>query len=740
MVVVLALALFLAIPSLLMAAGPGVHFFDCKNCHLAGLTIQEIGGQNVCLSCHETTQPDVTLSDNPPPGLDGHTDSRFSFGDASNLYGNNPYNSAELSHNWAAPTDNLAAAGATPPNMTNYKFFYSRYGTSHGKVTCTRCHNPHGELATNPSLLIMQNDAVTPMEPDTMCKACHTSFAAQGPGNKGFLSHPIGVNYSSVASGNPDYNAVPNNGTAGDLTLLPDGTISCTTCHGVHATDSDANTADGFTSGELGMGDGLMLKHTGPMGEDVATGDSICKACHTHSGHSMGTANGDLGCMVCHGGHEYDATAPNYYMLKKQVTLPYVPKLAGPGTVTLDYTVDPDTISHYNNGALCLDCHDLPGTHNAADPCADCHAHGGAGNSFGAGCGSCHGYAPFLNEPGDLGNGGYAKSTANPTNDYSTSGVFKDESATPHQTHSNNSGNYTFGCDNCHGTLAGNLQDTTNHDAGSFQQVLDASIGALPALTTANGTLTSIYDESGSGSCSAVYCHSNGRVQGRPESAALTTATATPWASGLNTITTCDECHDVRVGGTKSHSPAHDAHLNQGFACGICHTDTSADGTTLVAAAIGGEHVNGVVDGVFSGVANTGGIGVYDDTQGTCAVYCHTNGAGATVTTPDWDDAQSGQCGDCHGGPLGTESSPGVPSEISSGSHTVHLNAGLNCDSCHPAGANTGTHAGHIDGDGPSNYDVVVDCNTCHGATATVTTGPDREPIWGNSSSVDCTT
>jgi predicted CxxxxCH...CXXCH cytochrome family protein len=34
----------------------------------------------------------------------------------------------------------------------------------------------------------------------------------------------------------------------------------------------------------------------------------------------------------------------------------------------------------------------------------------------------------------------------------------------------------------------------------------------------------------------------------------------------------------------------------------------------------------------------------------------------------------------------------------------------------------------------------VVDCNTCHGATATVTTGPDREPIWGNSSSVDCTT
>jgi len=742
-IAVLILSTLLSIPSLSMGF-ENKHFFDCSECHLSGGTLNELAGGNICLRCHNAAAPLATTfnAGSRYNSAGQHViapTANFDVGDASDSFGNNAGDAyAETSHHWATSTTFNAAAGSKEPNRTLYPNMYSKYYVSTGRVTCSRCHDPHGDYQINPKLLRLSADNSTPITENELCVACHADFDLP-LGNHGLIGHPVGMNYAASVAANPGvYKPTIDNGTNGDLQLIG-GLVTCLTCHGVHATDSDADTVDGFT-GSPGLGDGLLLRHNGPSKANPVAKDGICNACHEYQGHAMSSGT-PLDCMVCHGGHEYDATAPNYYMLKKQVTLPFVPKLGSGGTVALDYTVDPTTTSDYTNGtgingALCLNCHNLPGTHNTSDSCGDCHGHDSLTGSFGASCGSCHGYAPSLNAQGNLTSGGYAFGPST-GNDYAASGVFKDESATPHARHANGSGNYTFSCADCHGDGSGVLSDLPGegkHNGGTFQQVLDNGLGSLTSLTSAGNILSSTYNASGSGSCSAVYCHSNGRVQGRPESAAIATVTTGPWANGANTISACDICHDVQIGGSKNHSPSHNIHLSKGYACGTCHNDTSADGASLIASAIGGIHVNGTVDATFSGIADLGVGGVYDDTQGTCVTYCHSDGKGSNAETPDWDEANTGNCGDCHGGPSGADS------VIASGSHTKHLSNGLSCDDCHGAGAQTGTHAGHLDGDGSAAYDISVDCNICHGAAGGETTGTDRTPEWGNSNSVDCET
>jgi predicted CxxxxCH...CXXCH cytochrome family protein len=762
LIVLSILLLLLTIPTLAMAAGEGMHFFDCKECHLAGLTITALQGSpaaepgsNLCLKCHSDSSVPIPMNPNRPhPNSVILSDGLFISGDASNQY-NTAVAGEDNSHNWSSSPTN-AEAGATNPSRTLHPTMSGKQGRNTASVNCARCHNPHGayDVAVNPSLLVDSDDRSTTMATDDLCTACHTDFsgAASLPGNEGLLTHPLlnSTELAAITGGNPAYNmtGLQNYNVttpyANNVELVDDG-VSCMSCHGLHFTDSNSSTPDG--PGTVGTGDGLLLRSDGPTstgGNRKATAQlrsNLCQSCHTYKTHGDSASTHNIGCLDCHGGHEYDAVAPNYFMLKKQVTLAFVPKLGSGGTVALEYTVDPTITSDYTNGTgingcLCLNCHNLPGTHNASANCGDCHGHNSLTGSFSASCGFCHGYAPSLNGQGNLTSGGYAFGNIT-GNDYASSGVFKDESATPHSRHANGAGNYTFSCADCHGDGSGVLSDLPGagkHDGGTFQQVLDNGLGSLTSLTSADGTLSSAYNAGGSGSCSAVYCHSNGRVQGRPDSALIETVTAGPWANGVNTISACNVCHDVQLGGSKNHSPSHNIHLTKGYTCGTCHNDTSVDGSSLVAAAIGCIHVDGTVDVTFSGTADLGVGGVYDDTQGTCVTYCHSDGDGTNAETPDWDDANTGNCGDCHGGPSGADS------VIVSGSHTKHISNGFSCVDCHGAGAQTGSHAGHLDGDGPATYDVPVDCNICHGATGGVTVGADREPIWGNSTSVDCET
>ena len=144
--VALGLALMLAIPALSWAVG--VHYFDCKQCHKVGVSVAALGNlsTNVCLQCHSgggSSNPNGKT--NPNPGYNNMTnDTTFSVNNASDNFGTNPtIVGGGNSHAWAA-TSNRPAAGAQEP-ATNLTGFYGRYQVSNGKVTCTRCHNPHGE-------------------------------------------------------------------------------------------------------------------------------------------------------------------------------------------------------------------------------------------------------------------------------------------------------------------------------------------------------------------------------------------------------------------------------------------------------------------------------------------------------------------------------------------------------------------------------------------------------------------
>lgn len=354
-----------------------VHDFDCTFCHFEySPEEQPFMTFNVCLTCHKPGNEGTTyqLSD----GSDSNPiTASFVAGDGSNALDSNAAAGDETSHFFAGSSDTAPAAGATPPN--NFRF---NLGWANGQVTCSRCHNPHGDT-NNPKLLKLGAGST-----EAMCLDCHSSWDQTG--NHGLGSHPLHDNYPALSAANPDkFRAIPDNfGTNGNIGLVDSTKASCSSCHGIHFVDSDASTSDGVGA-SLNAGDGKLLKFDGASRENPD--QSICQTCHLYEQHG---ADSGLGCMDCHGGHEYDAGGdPNYYMLKKQANLDLIPKTGLAGTVNLDYTTYP---APANLGGICQECHTLPASHDADSSCKSCHSHSigfahGAG-STGSGCVECHGH------------------------------------------------------------------------------------------------------------------------------------------------------------------------------------------------------------------------------------------------------------------------------------------------------------------------------------------------------------
>lgn len=357
-----------------------VHDFDCAFCHEA-FTSEDVPYMtyNVCLDCHYPGEEGTTylISDG---STSNPITATFAAGDGSNAMGSNAAPGAQTSHFFAGSTDGQPAAGATPPSDWRFNI-----GWAKGLVTCSRCHNPHGDTS-NPKLLKLRAGKT-----DAMCLACHKDWNQQG--NHGRGTHPMHADYPALATAKPEkFKAVPDNfGTSGDISLVDDVKVSCTSCHGVHWVDSDASTPDGkihASAAELNPGDGKLLKFDGPAREKPD--QSLCQTCHTYDQH--GRESG-LGCMVCHGGHAYDPDGvPNYYILKKQVSLDAVPKTSGEaGTVNLDYT---DFPSSFDLNGICQECHILSDSHIDGYACSDCHQHKTGfthvSGSGGYDCETCH--------------------------------------------------------------------------------------------------------------------------------------------------------------------------------------------------------------------------------------------------------------------------------------------------------------------------------------------------------------
>lgn len=758
---ILPVVLFLLGAGTFAEAARPVHWFDCNNCHKAGQSTTSLGGDNVCLQCHKDSHAGTVFVDDEtyqPNGVFSTNDASDAMGEATKVLGTAP--TEQTSHYWASPKDVVPAAGALAPSAGLYR---SRYGISNGKVTCTRCHDPHlqkdeinSEAPSNKLLRLS--------DPNGMCLDCHRPWNVSNvAGTRGLSTHPLVKDYPAFAAANAEkykpvtgYNAVtlvlPTNVGSGTVRMVYNSVsaagagsaplnLSCASCHGVHFVDSDASSVDGMGQ-SLNPGDGKLLLSDGPKRThaDPATQgqlrSNLCQACHVYKKH--GDVNGNdngmfAGCLDCHSGHVYHATNPNYFVLRKSVEDVFIPKQGAVGSAAgLEFRTLDAAWANASNTGYCQGCHTLnfphngvaSGTHGKAS-CVNCHFHNNETGSFVADCSACHGFPPTLNAEGTANLGGYAVDVDNNRSykytdifEFTPRAEFKDESQTPHKRHAGGGSDYGFGCDNCHSQA---FSGTNTHLNGNFQ---DVNFGALASAGS--------YNPAGAGACATVYCHSNGNA------ADLAYASVT-WQGTAGTITGCTACHGndatTMNAANKKNSASHQKHLGAGggmgksYACNVCHVATAESAVSLVAAskAVGGDHVNGQgdVDFVGSGgvLYNALSVGEFNAADNTCSnVYCHSDGKG-NYATPDWDVAASGACGTCHSI---------TPTSNSHAAHISATGANIGCADCHGAGANSGVHAGHVNG--AIDYLAFADsCNACH----TIEAG-DVALVWGNQATATC--
>ncbi len=205
-------------------------------------------------------------------------------------------------------------------------------------------------------------------------------------------------------------------------------------------------------------------------------------------------------------------------------------------------------------------------------------------------------------------------------------------------------------------------------------------------------------------SCTTSYCH--GRFEGG------NAGNAPVWTKVGTGQAACGTCH-----GSPPPAP-HPVVSSAPSSCNPCHPQTVDAGGNIIAAAAGGKHLNGRIEGGHQTSwmdQASPDFHAYSANRGiaTCQV-CHgqnLDGIGGSTTV---------SCAQCHGGSWktsctmchgGTDNGTGAPPEptwgnadpIAVGAHTSHvaathgLSAPLDCDACHVKPADA-LAAGHVDG------------------------------------------
>lgn len=714
-----AATMFLVLPQGSHAGYPYPHFTEnsgivCLTCHTShralGIARQSLatgssGFNNICLNCHRPGRESTNLGPITP------------FVDGDMATPNGPSRGevkpgkTQSSHRWEG-NDTVPKAGAIAPvsiklngsgtdlTNTNNNFMNSLY--------CVRCHAVHGR-ADEPSSMLPPLVRVLNAD-DQMCLDCHrprnTTDHVTG-------THPVGVNYATVAGQNPnEYYSTPvssNPANPSAAMKLKSGKVQCSTCHGVHFADSNSSTFDNMSSavfGRLSSSAGYLLR-TDLKGVN-SSARNICTNCHittdvnpaakvkSHTSTKPGKEH-DTQCADCHGGHvdEADKSLPNVFLVRR--FMPVSSAMGKTPTVLFQYTSG--ARKNYNKDAygVCVTCHaGQPSTsitplHSSTDArvCNSCHTHK---SGFSADCTNCHGYPPVASKAG--GPDGYADG-------YQNVPGYVNEATSPHAKHAVN---YSFSCVECHKGNNHNSETKTFQDV--FIDKTDILAGSSAGYVA--GTRT----------CNNVYCHSNGAPAGSP-----IVYKPVKWT---DKITDCAACHDAAP-----VTNAHAKHIAK-YSCATCH-DKTVDASNAIkpsARGLNGAHVNNLKDVQFSGTIglNSLSAGTYNSGTYTCSnVYCHTNGKDITVTAPVWTDSSTGQCGKCHS--INASNLPGdLPAP-----HQAHLNTGYGpkltayagtpdaCYYCHKASE-------HIDG-------IVQPFN----ATCTTQCHNNTVPAWV-SGRIACTT
>ncbi|HBA90213.1 MAG TPA: CxxxxCH/CxxCH domain-containing protein [Geobacter sp.] len=680
-------------------AVPAPHDSQCLQCHVSHNMLGTQNNDLVCFSCH-----------NPSGGARAQS-TPFSAEDAAH-----PYTSGaglQSSHNWTG-SDTNAQAGAQPPLDPALAL-----AQHEGKMSCAKCHNLHGakESDTNSApFLRTLNDR------DQMCLDCHRSRNTQ---SHAAGTHPVQVGYTSAVKRNPaGFYAAPRSANPANPTAsmkLVKGQVSCSTCHGIHYTDSNAATMDNHSSALLGIltpsaGNLLRTDLKGAQANDV----NLCTNCHQgKTAHNAGGQN--VQCSDCHGAHvaETDGSTPNVWLLRRYMTYSTATGKVDNRTLGIPTYFQSTASRNYrdaNGTGVCQSCHTLPATvaeHSQPDVnCAICHYHNNAAGAFtpaSGSCTACHGQPPTANVAG--GPDGYASGYT---------GVNEELSA-----HGSHAGVYAYSCADCH---KGN-----QHAGGSFQDVF-----VTPAGTTAasNGA-TPAYDQVAR-TCSAVYCHSNGAPRG-----GVAKYATMAFEGGKGTLVgkpfECAACHGAATGSFNNMSTnAHfrhasvDAATGKQYGCAVCHAATVTGNGAIASHA---KHANGQKELSFSGTLASG----TSSDGATCSTsYCHSNGKGVYAAV-SWTNRQSGACGSCHA------ATPAIGGAlIATGAHFAHFSSSANsygpmfsqssaasCQACH-------VYSGEL---AATHVDKSIDINAALGFSAAGTgtcTPCHNQPVNWSGGAVTC--
>jgi len=481
-------------------------------------------------------------------------------------------------------------------------------GGGPGSVTCGACHDAVSpNLTTGAHLTHTGNNGTT--QYNFPCRRCHADTFTGDTTVLG-AGHANGILQVLTDSNNPDAVYNPTNKTC-----------SSAYCHGNFTGGNTLNVADW----------------------DNGTGGA-CGNCHqlsppnsvfgSHDRHTNTNATGgyNYGCETCHNGiasgNEGGAISLNIALHVNFSRDIIFNTLADQG---------PGTVASYNSTShTCSNtyCHgDFVSALNVSQPegnTANAPIWGGS-----AQCGSCHGETTGLNA--NIG-------IPNTDTKWNASGE-------SHVRHAGNagSGGYGYPCGFCHqGSYQGTLS-VGNGTGGAFETgqkqpgyllhangVRDFSFFTSFAGTSPVRTPGAAYQE---GSCSNLYCHSNGW--------SLTSVLADAggisspvWGGISKSVVTCTSCHNN--GGANrapfNNTPGGKDHYNGNThqnGCVHCHikvtSSLNADdpvADTIVFA--GRRHVNrwkNVSFGVATGhiTTATNGFLQYSRTNGTCSLKCHNH-------------------------------------------------------------------------------------------------------------------